>query len=162
MMFKEHFGETVTVVLAIVMGFIMALASIVEQHLDINFSNIFKISSMITMVILLVSIIIPYNQWSEKLTALMKLKKKSIFYRLADNILPSLILNTSITIIVSGANIFYNEAIPAEIQMEQWIQGILHSWPIMFVISYFASFGAVIAGKWVAEKYCGEKRIPNI
>ena len=39
MMFKSHFGETVTVVLAIVMGIIMALASIFVEHLDFNFSN---------------------------------------------------------------------------------------------------------------------------
>jgi len=33
MMFKSYFGETVTVVLAIVMGLIMSLASIVVDHL---------------------------------------------------------------------------------------------------------------------------------
>ena len=154
MMFKSHFGETVTVVLAIVMGIIMALASIFVEHLDFNFSNIFKIWSMITMVILLVSVFIPYNEWSEKLMTMFRLRKESISYTLADNILPSLILNTCNTMIVSAANIFYNEAIPAEIQMEKWIEGILHNWPIMFVISYFAAFAAVAAGKWVAQKYC--------
>lgn len=154
MMFKSYFGETVTVVLAIVMGIIMALASIAVEHLDFNFSNLFKIWSMITMVILLVSVFIPYNEWSEKLMTLFHLKKESISYTLADNILPSLILNTCNTMIVSAANIFYNEAIPAEIQMEKWIEGILHNWPIMFVISYFAAFAAVAAGKWAAQKYC--------
>lgn len=154
MMFKSHFGETVTVVLAIVMGLIMSLASIVVEHLDFNFSNVFKIWSMITMIILLVSVLIPYNEWSEKLMVLFRLKKESISYKLADNILPSLILNTCNTLIVSAANIFYNESIPAEIQMEKWVQGVLHNWPVMFVISYFAAFAAVAAGKWTAQKYC--------
>lgn len=154
MMFKSHFGETVTVVLAIVMGFIMSLASIVVEHLDFNFSNVFKIWSMITMIILLVSVLIPYNEWSNKLMVLFRLKKGSISYKLANNILPSLILNTCNTLIVSAANIFYNESIPAEIQMEKWIQGVLHNWPVMFVISYFAAFAAVAAGKWTAQKYC--------
>ena len=43
MMFKSHFGETVTVVLAVVMGFIMSLASIIVDHLAFNWSNVFMI-----------------------------------------------------------------------------------------------------------------------
>lgn len=155
MMFKSHFGETVTVVLAIVMGFIMSLASIIANNQGFNFSNIFKIWSMITMVIILVSVIIPYKDWSGKITVLFGVKEGGISYRLIDNLLPSLILNTCNTVIVSAANIFYNEAIPADIWMNEWIQGILRDWPIMFIVSYFAAFAAEAAGKWVAQKYCG-------
>ncbi|MGN0250356.1 MAG: hypothetical protein ACI4EH_03180 [Oliverpabstia sp.] len=153
-MFKSHIEETITVVLAIVMGIIMALVSVVLENLELNFSNVFKTWSMITMVILLASIMIPYKKWSEKFTALFHLKYESIIYKLVDNILPSLILNTCCTVIVSAVNIFHNEAIPAEMQMEEWIQGIIHSWPIMLVISYFAAFVAVAAGKQVAKRYC--------
>ena len=63
-MFKNYFGETVIVVLAILMGFIMSLASVVVNHQAINFSNVFKIWAMITLVILLASILIPYKEWS--------------------------------------------------------------------------------------------------
>lgn len=154
MMFKNYVGETITIVLAIVMGVIMALASIMVEHLDFNFSNVFQTWSMITMVILLASIIIPYKEWSEKFMALFNLKRESIIYKLVDNIVPSLILNTCNTVIVSAVNIFYNEAIPAEVQMEKWLQGIAHNWLIMFVISYFAAFVAVAVGKRVAQKYC--------
>lgn len=154
MMFKSHFGETVTVVLAIVMGLIMALASVIVNDRGFNFSNIFKIWSMITMVIILVSVIIPYKEWSRRITALFHVREESISYKLIDNIFPSLLLNTCNTVIVSAANIFYNEAIPAEIWTEEWLQGILHDWPIMFVVSYFAAFAAESAGKWVAQKYC--------
>ncbi len=154
MMFKSHFGETVTVVLAIVMGGVMALASIIVEHLDFNFSNVFKIWSMITMVILLASIIFPYQEWSARFTSLFGVEKGSIAYKLIDNVLPSLILNTCNTVIVSSANIFYNEAIPAEIRAEKWIEGVLHNWPVMFVISYFTAFAAVAVGKWAARRYC--------
>lgn len=159
MMFKSHFGETVTIVLAIVMGGIMALASVIVEHLDFNFSNIFKIWSMITMVILLVSIIFPYKEWSERFTALFGAKEGSIVYKLIDNVLPSLILNTCNTVIVTAANILYNEAIPTELQTGKWIEGVLHNWPIMFVISYFAAFAAVAAGKWTAQRYCTGKNV---
>ena len=57
MMFKNHYGETITVVLAIVMGFIMAFAVIAVDHLQLNFSNVFQIWAMVTLAILLVSMV---------------------------------------------------------------------------------------------------------
>lgn len=41
-----------------------------------GFSNVFKIWSMITVIILLVSVLIPYNEWSNKLMVLFRLKKE--------------------------------------------------------------------------------------
>ncbi|MCD7883648.1 MAG: hypothetical protein LUI87_08095 [Lachnospiraceae bacterium] len=154
MMFKSYYGETVAVVLSIAMGGIMALVSVFVEGLDLNFSILFRTWSMITLVIMAASILFPYTQWSEALTSKTGLKKGGIFYKLVDNILPSLILNTCSTLVVSAANIFYNESIPAEAQLGEWLQGVAHSWPIMFVASYFASFAAVALGKWVAGKYC--------
>lgn len=49
------------VVLAIVMGFVMAFAVIAADHLKLNLSNVFQIWSMVTLVILLVSAVIPYK-----------------------------------------------------------------------------------------------------
>lgn len=153
-MFKNHFGETVIVVLSLVMGFIMSVAVIMIDGLALNFSNVFKIWAMITLVILLVSIIIPYKEWSGKLTGMICKTEGSITYKLVDNILPSLILNTCNTVIVSAANILYNEAIPANLQIHEWTQGILHDWPITFVVSYLAAFVAETIGTWVAKMYC--------
>ena len=67
-MFKNHFGETVIVVLSLVMGFIMSVAVIIIDGLALNFSNVFKIWAMITLVIFVVSIFIPYKEWSGKLS----------------------------------------------------------------------------------------------
>lgn len=153
-MFKNHFGETVTVVLAITMGLIMAFAVIVIDHLAINFSTVFQIWSMITLVILLVSIVIPYKTWSTRFTALFRLREGNVAYRMVDNILPSLILNTFNTVIVSATSIFFNEVIPASEQVGVWLHGIIHDWPITFVISYLAAFIAEAIGKCVAERYC--------
>lgn len=153
-MFKNHFGETVTVVLAIIMGLIMAFAIIIIDHLAINFSVVFQIWSMITLVILLVSAVVPYKAWSIRFTALFHLKEGSIAYRIVENILPSLILNTFNTVIVSATSVFFNEAIPASEQAGVWLHGIIHDWPITFVISYLAAFVAEAAGKLVAERYC--------
>lgn len=153
MMFKSHYGETVTVVLSLVMGLIMAVAAIFVDHLSFHFGNLFSIWGMIVLVILIVSIIIPYKAWSEKLTGLVCKSRDGIAWKLVENILPSLILNTCNTVIVSAANILFNEAIPAEVRMGEWTQGILHDWPITFVISYLAAFAAEAAGKCVANRY---------
>lgn len=153
-MFKSHFGETVTVVLSIVMGFLMSIAVIIVDNLAFNFSNVFKIWAMITLVILLVSIFVPYKAWSQKLTGMICKETEGITYRLLENILPSLILNTCNTVIVSAANILYNDAIPAGVQIDEWIQGMIHDWPITFLISYLIAFIAEAAGKWVADRYC--------
>lgn len=153
-MFKSHYGETVIVVLAIVIGFLMSLASMVVDHLAFNYSNVFKIWSMITLVVLIVSIFVPYKAWSTRFTSLFPVEQGSIGYKLIDNILPSLILNTCNTLAVSAANILYNESIPAELQMAEWGQSILHDWPIMFVVSYIGAFIAEAVGVRVASRYC--------
>lgn len=150
MMFRSHHGETVTVVLAIVMGFVMAFAVIVADHLKLNFSTVFQVWSMVTLVILLVSAVIPYKEWSAQFTALFHLPEGSIAYRIVDNILPSLILNTFNTVIVSAASVFYNGTIPASEQVGVWLRGIAHDWPITFVVSYLAAFVAEAIGKQVA------------
>lgn len=151
-MFQSHFGETVTVVLAIVMGFLMSLASIAIDSLPFNYSMVFKLWAMITLVILLASAAVPYKAWSGRLMVSLKLNEGTLAYKLADNLLPTLILNTVITVMVSAANILYNEAIPAGEQMELWIKGMVHDWPITLVVSYFAAFVAEACGIWVAKK----------
>lgn len=161
MMFKSHYGETVTVVLSLVMGLIMAVAAIFVDHLPFHFGNLFSIWGMIVLVILIVSIIIPYKAWSEKLTGLVCTKRDGIAWKLVENILPSLILNTCNTVIVSAANILFNEAIPAQLRMGEWTQGIIHDWPITFVISYLAAFVAEAAGKWVADRYAQAPEKPS-
>ena len=157
MMFKSHYGETVTVVLSLVMGLIMAVAVIIVDHLPFHFGNLFSIWAMIVLVILIVSILIPYKAWSEKLTGLVCRNRDGIIWKLVENILPSLILNTCNTVIVSAANILFNDAIPVELRMGEWTQGIIHDWPITFVISYLAAFVAEAAGKWVADRYARAK-----
>lgn len=153
MMFRNHYGETVTVVLAMMMGLFMSLASIFVDGLALNFSTVFSNCGMITLNILIWSILLPYNDWSAAITRRF-CKEGTLTYKLVANILPSIILNTVNTFIVSAANIFFNAAIPAEEQFSHWFSGALHDWPIMFVISYFAAFAAEAVGKSFANRFC--------
>ena len=152
-MFKSHYVETLVVSLALAMGLFMALAIVAVDGLPFNYSTVFSNWAMITLVILLVSIFVPYKDWSRKLTKLVCRDEKSLAYKLIENILPSLVLNTCNTVLVSAANILYNDAIPAELQVTEWVQGILRDWPVMFVVSYLAAFGAEALGGYVANKY---------
>ena len=153
MMFKSHFGETVVVVIALIMGLVMSLAAIFLNHLPLNFSTVFSIWGLVVLVVLLVSIVLPYKAWSARLIGAF-LAEGTPAYRLADNIFPSLIFNTFNTVVISGVNILYNDAIPAAQQTSIWIQSILHDWPIMFVVSYFAALFAEAMGVCVAKKCC--------
>jgi hypothetical protein len=151
-MLKDHHTETTVLVLAIVMGFLMAAAVMLLDGIPFNASNLFKIWAMITLVILLVSIFVPYKVWSAKFCRLIGCKPGTLAWKLADGIVPSLILNTFNTFVVSAANIFYNDAIPASEQFSHWIHGCLRDWPITFVISYFVAFVAEACGKLVADR----------
>lgn len=152
-MFKDHFGQILLTVLSIVMGLIMAVAVIIIDHLTFNFSTLFSNWSMITMVVLLASIFLPYKAWSKRFCDLFSMREGSLACKLVDGIVPSLVLNTLNTVIVSAANILYNESIPASTQISVWLTGIAHDWPITFVVSYFAAFIAEYCGKAVARRY---------
>ena len=110
--------------------------------IPLNFSTVFSIWGLVVLVVLLVSIVLPYKAWSARLIGAF-LAEGTPAYRLADNILPSLIFNN-----------LYNDAIPAAQQTSIWIQSILHDWPIMFVVSYFAALFAEAMGVCVAKKCC--------
>lgn len=144
-------------VLSLVMGLIMAIAVIITDELGFNFSTVFSNWSMITMVILLACIFLPYKAWSAKFCGLFPIRNGTLAYKLLDGIVPSLILNTLNTVLVSAANILYNETIPASEQVSIWLAGIVHDWPITFVVSYFAAFASEYCGKITAEHYIKKK-----
>lgn len=151
-MLKDHFSETLLLVLALVMGLLMSVAVILLDGISFNPSNIFKIWAMITLVIILVSIFLPYKTWSSAFCRRLGLKEESFGWKLADGIVPSLVLNTFNTLVVSAANIFYNETISTSEQMDHWLHGIIRDWPITLIISYFVAFIAEYCGKIVAKK----------
>lgn len=152
MFFKDHFGMVVGTIIALVMGLIMSIASLIVDSLPMNFSMFFKNWGSITLVVLLVSIVIPCSVLGEKFAAALKCKPGSIAGILIANIIPSLIINTFNTLIVSAVNIFYNNAIPAELQFSAWMAAVVHDWPIMFVVSYIAALIAQKIGVAVAIK----------
>lgn len=152
MFLRNHRGTVIILIIALVLGLIMTFAALIVDKLAFNYSNIFKIWAMIALSIILVSLFVPYKAWGERLAKLCGCREGTAPFKLISGIVPSLVLNTFITVLVSAANILYNPAIPAEHQMGEWISGMLHDWPITLVISYLASFIAEFAGVKVAER----------
>ena len=151
-MYQDHFTQTVVTILAIVIGCIMAFAACFVDHLSLNYGTIYKLWGMITLTVLLVSSFVPYKKWSKNLLDALSVKEGTLWYKLLDNIVPTICLNTFITVMVSGANILFNESIPGADRMNEWIHTMLHDWPITFVISYFAAFAAEYCGVFVAKR----------
>ena len=143
-MLKSHFSMIVTVVLALIMGIVMSVAAILIDHLPFHICNLYKICGMVVLNVIVISLFVPYQKWSEMLCSRLGLQKETIPYTLVSNLIPTLIFNTANTLFISGANIFFNDMIPKEAQLGAWLGGIVKDWPVMFVISFAA---ALIAGK---------------
>ncbi|WP_297815060.1 hypothetical protein [uncultured Lactobacillus sp.] len=156
MFLKSHFGTIITTVLSLIMGLVMAIAVALVDNLGMNWTVIFKLWAEIFMIVFMVSLFVPYNDWGNWLANAVGLKEGTVGFNLVQAIIPSAILNTFNTLICSGQSIFYNSAIPQAARMQTWINGCLHDWLIFFIVSYFASFIAVWAGTRVATMILGK------
>ena len=67
MFFKEHFGTVLTSVLAIVMGLVMAITVILINHMPFTWIQLFELWAEIFMIVFVVSLFIPYNDWGNHL-----------------------------------------------------------------------------------------------
>ncbi|CCI82357.1 hypothetical protein [Lactobacillus hominis] len=121
-----------------------------------NWTVIFKLWAEIFMIVFVISLFVPYNDWGNWLAKLFHLKEGTVSFNLVQALIPSAVLNTFNTLICSGQSIFYNPAIPQAARMQTWINGCVHDWLIFFVVSYFASFIAVWAGTRVATMILGK------
>ncbi|BDR59877.1 hypothetical protein [Lactobacillus xylocopicola] len=156
MFLKSHFGTIITAILALVMGFIMAIAVILVDQLGLTWTVLFKLWAEIFFIVFVVSLFIPYNSWGDRFAQLLGLKPGTLSFKLVQAIIPSAILNTFNTLICSGQSIFYNAEIPQSIRMQTWINGWTHDWLIFFIISYLASFVAVWVGTKTATVILGK------
>lgn len=153
MFFKNHFGTILTSVLSIVMGFIMAVAVTIVNHLPFVWTTIFQLTAEIFLIVFVVSMFIPYNAWGDWLAGLFHLKKGTLAFALVQGIIPSVVLNTFNTFICVGQSIFYNPAIPQAVRIQTWWHSCVTTWWIFFIVSYIASYLAVLLGKKVAQHY---------
>ncbi|MBQ8094762.1 MAG: DUF2798 domain-containing protein [Clostridia bacterium] len=150
----KRFGRIITVIMAAIMGVIMAVAAIFVNHLPFAPGVLLKNIVISFLVALVIGLIVPHKQLGDRLAAKCGLKPESLGFKLVSNLVPSLIINTANTCIISGVNILPNPGIPQQLRMGIWGSSILGGWPIMFVVSYIASYFAQIIAVKCAMKIC--------
>lgn len=139
-------------VLALLMGLFMGVSILIINHEPINWTSLLDMWADITLVVTFVIIIAPINDWGHKFADFCKCRKGTVIYTMVSNIIPTLIINTVLAAVIPGLGIFYNEAIPKEARMGEWIGVFLGGWALTFVISYFLSLLAAQIGERVADK----------
>ncbi len=64
--YKNHFGMIVSAVLAVLMGLFMGISILLIEHRPINWVSLLDIWGDITLVVTLVLILMPLNEWGNK------------------------------------------------------------------------------------------------
>ncbi|MBR1709561.1 MAG: hypothetical protein IJ719_12145 [Clostridia bacterium] len=139
---NNKFGTVMSISVSVIMGFVMAVTAIIVNKIPFGLGVLLKNACISILVVFLISLFIPYRKLGEQFAGLFPVKHGSLPFQLISNIVPSLIINTFNTIIISGANILTNPGIPAAARMGIWGSAIVKGFPIMFLVAYIASFFA--------------------
>lgn len=166
--YKNHFGMIISSVVAICISFIMATTAIFVAHLTFSVPALIKNWGTAFLTITLTGMIFPLTDWSFKLGRVFKLKPETLPHVLLENAVATLFFNTTATLVLTGVNVFGNEAIEAAVAVGAapsvsaifW-QGVLHDWPIMFVISYVFAFFVTKMALKIAQKAVGDLKTPE-
>lgn len=137
---EKRFGRTVTLIMSLIMGIIMAFAAIVVNKLPFSLPVLFRSILCSFLVALVLGLLIPLKPLGDKLASAFSLRERTLPFELVSNLVPSLVINTFNTVIMSGINILPNASIPEPARVQVWIGAILSSMGIMFIVSYIASF----------------------
>lgn len=153
--YKNHFGMIVSAVLAVLMGLFMGISILLIEHRPINWVSLLDIWGDITLVVTLVLILMPLNEWGNKFAEKCRCRPGTVVFTLVANIIPTFIINTVLAAVIPALGIFYNEAIPRESRMAEWLGVFFGGWLLTFVISYFLSILAAKIGEAVALRTLG-------
>lgn len=138
--YKNHFGMIMSSVIAICVSLVMASAAIFVDNLTFTITGLIKNWGTAFMTITFTGMIIPLTDISFALGKKLNLKPETLPHILLENFVATFFFNTSATLVLTFCNVIDNPFIPAEIQKTAFIHGVIHDWPIMFVISYIVAF----------------------
>ena len=153
--YKNHFGMVISSVVAICISLIMATAAIYVAHLEFSVPALIKNWGTAFLTISLTGMLLPLTDWSFALGRKLGLKPETFPHVLLENAVATLFFNTTATLVLTAVNVFNNPAIEGAVAAGAlpsvsavfW-SGVVHDWPIMFVISYiFALFVTKLAIK---------------
>lgn len=96
------------------------------------------------------------------------LRPETLPHVLVENFVATLFFNTTATIVLTAVNVFHNPEIEAAVAagflpntLTAFVQGVLHDWPIMFIISYVFAFFVTKAAIRIAKQAVGELKSPH-
>ena len=142
--YKNHFGMVISSVVAICISLIMATAAIYVAHLEFSVPALIKNWGTAFLTISLTGML---TDWSFALGRKLGLKPETFPHVLLENAVATLFFNTTATLVLTAVNVFNNPAIEGAVAAGAlpsvsavfW-SGVVHDWPIMFVISYIFAF----------------------
>lgn len=141
--YKNHFGMIISSVVAICISLIMAASAIFVDRLTFTVPLLIRNWGTAFLVISLTGMAFPLTDWSFALGRKMGLRPETLPHVLVENFVATLFFNTTATIVLTAVNVFHNPEIEAAVAagflpntLTAFVQGVLHDWPIMFIISY--------------------------
>lgn len=151
--YKNHFGMIISSVVAICISLIMAVAAVFVAHLEFSIPSLIKNWGTAFLTISITGMIFPLTDWSFALGKKLGLKPETLPHVLLENAVATLFFNTAATLVLTGINVYSNPAIESAVAAGAlpsvnavFISGVIHDWPIMFVISYIFAFFVTQAG----------------
>lgn len=166
--YKNHFGMIISSVVAICISLIMATSAIFVDKLTFTLPLLVKNWGTAFLVISLTGMIFPLTDWSFALGRKMGLKPETLPHVLLENFVATLFFNTTATIVLTAVNVFHNPEIEGAVAagflpsvQAVFLKGVIHDWPIMFVISYIFAFFVTKAAIKIAKASVGELKSPH-
>jgi hypothetical protein len=145
--FINHFSMIVSLVIALILSLCMATTAIFYDHLVFSPELLIRNWGTAFLTIMLVSIIMPVIGWGDQLAGLFGLKPRTPLFGLVSNLVPTFFYNTAATLVLVGVNVTFTAPF-------YWA-AVAHDWPVMYVVSYFLSLGAVALGINLAKNSVG-------
>ena len=142
----------VNAVVAVLMGLFMGTTVLLLHGTQINWVSLGEVWAKITLVVTFVLALMPLNEWGEKSAKMAGCRQGTIVFGLVANILPTIIINTILGAVLPAMDIFYNEAIPKEARMGEWVAAFLGDWIPTFIAAYFFSMLAAKIGGMLADR----------
>ena len=166
--YKNHFGMIISSVVAICISLIMATSAIFVDKLTFTLPLLIKNWGTAFLVISLTGMAFPLTDWSFALGRKMGLRPETLPHVLVENFVATLFFTTTATIVLTAVNVFHNPEIEAAVAagflpntLTAFVQGVLHDWPIMFIISYVFAFFVTKAAIRIAKQAVGELKSPH-
>ena len=166
--YKNHFGMIISSVVAICISLIMATAAIFVAHLGFSIPALIKNWGTAFLTISLTGMLLPLTDWSFALGRKFGFKPETLPHILLENAVGTFFFNTTATLVLTAVNVFNNPAIEGAVAAGAlpsvsavfW-SGVLHDWPIMFVISFICAFFITKLAIRIAVASVGDLKSPE-